>query len=78
MKNPTFKGGSSQNIDIERGLSKKEEDGGGGGGAWTSCRLKGGLGKKVGVLFLRGGLIPDAHYACTRMEEGNKTIFLIQ
>ena len=26
----------------------------GGGGAWTVCKLKGGLGKKEGVGFLRG------------------------
>ena len=40
----------------KRGLPKK------GGGAWTVCRFKKGggwLGKKKGVVFLRGELIPQ-------------------
>ena len=35
-----------------------------GGGAWTVCQFKGGggLGKKEGVVFLRRGWYPSAHY----------------
>ena len=45
----------SQKTNIEGGLPKKV-------GAWTVCRFKGGLGKKEGMVFLRGGWYPDAHY----------------
>ena len=35
------------------------------GRAWTVCRFKGGgggLARKRGMVFLRGGWYPDAHY----------------
>ena len=38
----------SQKTNIEGGLPEKV-------GAWTVCRFKGGLGKKEGMVFLRGG-----------------------
>ena len=43
-------------INIEGELPKREE------GAWTVYRFKVGLSKKEGMLFLRGGWYPNAHY----------------
>ena len=52
MKNLTFRGGGggSRKNNIEGGLPKKM--------GLRQCQFKGGLGKKEGVVFLRGGLIP--------------------
>ena len=32
-------------------------------GAWADCKFKGGLGKKEGVVFMRGSCDPNPHYA---------------
>ena len=48
LKNPTFRGGS-QKTNIEGGLPKK-----GGFGQFVDLREGGGLGKKEGIVFLRG------------------------
>ena len=65
VKNFNFWGGSLRNLTFrERGSRKTNIEGRlprkGGGGAWTVCRYKrGGLGKKEGVVFFKGVLIPQ-------------------
>ena len=48
--------GGSRKTNIEGGLPKEV-----GGGAWTVCKFKRGqgLGKKEGVVFLRGKVVVD-------------------
>ena len=46
--------GGSRKTNISRGLPKN--------GGWTVCCFKGGLARKRGVVFLRGGWYPNAHY----------------
>ena len=52
LKNLIFfgggEGGGSQKDQYIEGIAQK------GGGTWTFCRFKGELGKKEGVVFLRG------------------------
>ena len=47
-------------------------------GAWTVCRFKGGggLGKKEGVVFLRGGWYPNANYEHYLNQEDPTTVEL--
>ena len=48
--------GGSLKPNMEGGLPKN-------GGTWTACRFNEGLGKKEGIMFLRGDWYPNAHYA---------------
>ena len=60
MKNQIFRKGSWK-TNIQGGLPKKKKGGGGGGGVWTISRFKGGIGKKMRVVFLSWGVDTPMH-----------------